>query len=145
MNDLHSGRGMRNEKPPFTAIVCPGCGNEYLHRVGVMSFDRKEDFAVGKRTTIIVHEETDSSVSVGVSRLEGNPSCRRGGMTILFWCENCDECSRMDIAQHKGHELTRMVMVVRKHHVLEDDSADGPPRPSEISQLLKVKPEDTTP
>ena len=37
--------------------------------------------------------------------LEGNPSGRRQGVTIRFWCEGCAQRSVLTIAQHKGATL----------------------------------------
>jgi hypothetical protein len=34
--------------------------------------------------------------------MAGNPSGRRSGLTVLFWCECCHRITRLDIEQHKG-------------------------------------------
>jgi hypothetical protein len=31
-----------------------------------------------------------------------NPSSRRGGIAIRFWCEGCPFISELTLAQHKG-------------------------------------------
>ena len=37
--------------------------------------------------------------------LKGNPSARRDGLAIRFWCESCDARPVLTIAQHKGSTL----------------------------------------
>jgi hypothetical protein len=32
----------------------------------------------------------------------GNPSSRRGGVAIRFWCEGCDSAPELTLEQHKG-------------------------------------------
>ena len=70
-----------------------------LHHDSVDVYMRVEDAAKG------VHVRCKSGKGVAIiNDLSGNPSSRRGGIVIGFWCENCGERSRLSIAQHKGHE-----------------------------------------
>jgi hypothetical protein len=81
-------------------IRCAVCGKAYgLHHDSVDVYMRVEDAAKG------VHVRCKSGKGVAIiNDLSGNPSSRRGGIVIGFWCENCGERSRLSIAQHKGHE-----------------------------------------
>lgn len=82
--------------PLGASLLCPGCGAANLHHDRVETFDRGEDAPEGLRT--IVSEGT-----VQVSRaLDGNPSPRRDGVLISFWCELCSAKPQLRIAQHKG-------------------------------------------
>lgn len=84
----------------YPALVCPCCSEHYLHHGTITVFDRGEDDERGLATTL-----NDGSVRV-VTDLAGNPSSRRDGMRIQFWCEYSQ---RTDIAlviqQHKGATL----------------------------------------
>lgn len=37
--------------------------------------------------------------------LSGNPSARRDGLRVHFWCEFCGDGLTLNIAQHKGVTL----------------------------------------
>jgi hypothetical protein len=86
-----------------TLLRCPRCGDDYLHHTRVEVFDREEDAAVGLHTTA-------GAEDVRVDRdLSQNPSSRRDGIAIAFYCEMCDGNSDgpgpgvvLTIAQHKG-------------------------------------------
>jgi hypothetical protein len=79
---------------------CPACGGLNLHHEEIKVFCRKEDAAAVTETTVnalrSVTETTDGSL---------NPSARRGGVTIRFWCEDCHARPVLQIAQHKGSSL----------------------------------------
>lgn len=83
-----------HSQPPV--LSCPGCRVPNLHHYKVEVFERKEDALEGLR---VVVERGALSTTPG---LDGNPSHRRGAVSIYFWCESCREISRMDIVQHKG-------------------------------------------
>ena len=81
-------------------LMCPSCrgGSNNLHHttVHVFALDREED-SPGTHVEVSVRGE------VKVDRkMAGNPSSRRHGLTIDFWCENCLDINRLQIAQHKG-------------------------------------------
>lgn len=81
-------------------LACPGCGSENLHHETVLVFSRQED-AENVRRTIVM---PDGRCNVGVVKndMSGNPSSRRDGLTIMFWCECCDTKPMLCVAQHKG-------------------------------------------
>ena len=99
-------------------LQCPGCGDGALHHAGLVSYDRVEDAA----ETMVTELRPDGSLSryPRASQFTENPSSRRDGIAIRFWCEQCwcEQCSRMGrdpadlpdppaayeltISQHKG-------------------------------------------
>ena len=86
-------------------LLCPRCGNSYLHHRGVVAYDRSEDAETVLKTSVEVGKTTVQLVAQADS---GNPSSRRDGLVIQFWCENCgggDDGSsviELTLAQHKG-------------------------------------------
>ena len=81
-------------------LVCPKCGDTYLHHGRVRIFTRLgED---GTRGCLVNSYGFDTTVSANAS-MNGCPSSRRDGMTIEMNCEICGEdIGRLVIAQHKG-------------------------------------------
>jgi hypothetical protein len=78
-------------------LCCPSCGSDYLHHGDVTIFERVEDPPGARVTTV--------SASGCLTRMtdgKGNPSSRRDGLTIQFWCEGCSSRPVLRIAQHKG-------------------------------------------
>lgn len=83
-------------------LTCPHCGNNYLHHGEVTVFFRNEDEPLVVVTRI---EGGSASVDVVPTPASGNPSSRRDGLTVNFWCEGCGRSSELTIAQHKGISL----------------------------------------
>lgn len=78
-------------------LLCPSCSSNYLHHAGVEVFECGEDATHGVHVTVADGKATcDSS-------LDGNPSARRHGLKITFWCEGCDVKPVLSISQHKGN------------------------------------------
>ena len=95
--DLSTG-GDADEHP----LLCANCGEGYgLHHYEVQTFSRREDAEKGLHVTVNIKGD---EVQVN-DRLYDNPSSRRGGIVIKFWCELCGVDSILHIAQHKGAEL----------------------------------------
>lgn len=64
-------------------LKCPSCDSNALHHEKVEVFDREDDETEGLHVVI-------SGGKVTTDRnLDGNPSRRRNGLSISFWCENC--------------------------------------------------------
>ncbi|MBN8968584.1 MAG: hypothetical protein J0G95_09000 [Rhizobiales bacterium] len=84
-------------------LSCPRCGSDYLHHTGAEFFERDED---GPSEIKITVEGGTVRTSVIPSTNSGNPSTRRHGMKVIFFCENCKgengDAIEMNIAQHKG-------------------------------------------
>ncbi len=89
-------------------LLCPRCHGEYLHHSRVDIYDRSEDAGTGTHVVAGVEfPRTDGDMA-------GNPSARRHGLTVWFWCEFCDSTADEDgaadtgegivlhIVQHKG-------------------------------------------
>lgn len=88
-------------------VRCPHCLYDYMHQDKVEVFDRQEDADVG------IHAIVTAGKATFNYSMNGNPSSRRDGVRIEFFCEGCDKRSVMTIIQHKGQTFTEM-------RVLED-------------------------
>lgn len=91
-------------------LLCPVCNGNNLHHNAVIHYHRRED-ADAVRVTSVEGDEFNSSIVP--NETSGNPSRRRDGIAIEFWCENCHgggedsdtefpEYFRLQIQQHKG-------------------------------------------
>ncbi len=85
-------------------LLCPKCGNNYLHQRTVQIFNRDEDAHAVRVTTV---DDKATHEAFIANELSLNPSKRRHGMRIGFYCEVCDgeietESKFLNIAQHKG-------------------------------------------
>lgn len=77
--------------------LCPDCGGNNLHHGKVEVFTRDaEDSDVG------IHVSTDGAKATIDGCLDDNPSRRRDGLNVHFWCENCRSHPILSIVQHKG-------------------------------------------
>lgn len=107
-------------------IECPECGSFHTHHDLVQIFDRGEDAAVGMYVEVQTGPRLDDPPPVerplgAITRQnsimfsgrysgpefdgELNPSRRRHGLRIWFWCENCWGYFGLALAQHKGHSF----------------------------------------
>lgn len=77
-------------------LLCPSCGSNYLHHDKVEVFEREDDAETGLHVTV---ENGKASID---NELESNPSRRRNGIKIHFWCEGCSAKPVLSISQHKG-------------------------------------------
>jgi hypothetical protein len=85
-----------------TTLVCPGCGGPNLHHSRVEVFERRrEDSPDGFHVAV----DCDAATATVDSAIVGNPSERRGGISVILWCEGCEATSRLDLAQDKGRTL----------------------------------------
>lgn len=87
-------------------LHCPKCqqmGN--LHHDTVQVFNRStEDSDSGLLVTVQELAVQATSVA-GVVSYPRNPSTRRDGVSIHFWCECCNLDAELVIAQHKGNTI----------------------------------------
>ena len=79
------------------AFKCPICGGENLHHDAVDVYFRKHEDAPEGMFIRCADDASIKSISP-----EGNPSNRRDGLVITFWCESCDDRPQLAILQHKG-------------------------------------------
>lgn len=82
-------------------LVCPSCGESYLHQTEVTTYWRDEDANTGLRNI------SSAKRSLVDDSMAGNPSDRRQGLTIRFDCESCDATPVLTIVQHKGNTFLR--------------------------------------
>ena len=81
-------------------LLCAACGGEYTHCESVESFEQlNEDF---NKSGVHVTVKGYAQISVDCD-MSGNPSHRRDGVKLTFWCEYCEKKSVLTIAQHKGN------------------------------------------
>ncbi len=84
------------------ALLCPHCSSEYLHHTHIINYDRAED----EETIVTVIEHIDDGynceTSLPAAKPKDNPSARRHGLEVQFYCEACTAISKLRIAQHKG-------------------------------------------
>ncbi|WP_193090875.1 hypothetical protein [Halomonas colorata] len=90
-------------------LQCPNCKGNYLHHDRVEIFERQEDAKTG------IHVTVENGSSVQDTSMAGNPSTRRHGLNIFFWCEFCDAVPVLTIAQHKGNTLVDMDFTIDKN------------------------------
>jgi len=77
-------------------LYCPNCGEPYLHHRVVNVYSRHED-GPSQLTSVTA----DGAVTVQPN-VAGNPSARRDGVAIKFFCEQCGGGFALELAQHKG-------------------------------------------
>ena len=82
-------------------LICPHCREKYsyLHHDQVTVYSRDEDSPRVTKTVVRDHLAEISTIDNDTS---GNPSSRRDGVAIRFWCELCHTISELTFAQHKG-------------------------------------------
>jgi len=85
------------EKDFGAELLCPNCEGNYLHHGEVEIFECGEDAGHGIHVTV-----SDGKATMDTS-LKGNPSSRRHGLKINFWCEQCHAKSLLLVKQHKGN------------------------------------------
>jgi len=77
-------------------LLCAHCGGDYTHHTRIDVYERIEDAEEG------IHVCVDRGKVWGDDDMHGNPSGRRTGVTVTYYCEHCDHESVLKIAQHKG-------------------------------------------
>jgi hypothetical protein len=83
-------------------LCCPSCGDDegYLHHTDITVFSRPvED---GPVTETRVHHDGSVRTFPPDKGRRHNPSNRRDGLAIAFWCEHCGEGHELTLEQHKG-------------------------------------------
>ena len=81
-------------------LACPYCGDDgYLHHDLVQVYSReREDSDSGIHATV-----SSKHLSAYADKdMRKNPSSRRDGITISFWCETCDSTYLLTISQDRG-------------------------------------------
>ena len=118
-------------------IVCPNCGNGYLHHESVGIWDRGEDDVNGKNLLITgIGDWNDKPLSFRFNDEHGmtwNPSPRRGGIRIQFSCECCSAVPVLAIYQHKGCTIIEWTDL----NLPEEKHKRQPIKPSLRFEILK--------
>jgi len=80
----------------YQVLACPICGDLNAHHSAIEVYDRSEDEEGG------LHIRAERG-KIAIDRtLTHNPSTRRDGLVIEFWCEGCSGRFVISLAQHKG-------------------------------------------
>jgi len=112
-------------------LRCASCGSYLIHHSKVEIWDRDEDEEKGLHVCVDFED-----VSIDRS-MAGNPSDRRHGLAIYFWCENCKANNALVLSQHKGntfiHWSTAEELSKQK---LADQDEDAKISAAESEQLL---------
>jgi len=103
--------------PDYGVLCCASCGSPFLHHIRAEAFSRMEDSETGfhirtQNLTKVNSPEgevfnevtTDWEASIDMN-MAGNPSARRSGVLITFYCEECEDLTVLSIFQHKGNTL----------------------------------------
>ena len=78
-------------------LLCPNCGFDYTHEISMDCW-----FRFSEESNDCNHTHVDSENAFVDGDISGNPSDRRNGFTMVYYCENCNAISQLEIAQHKG-------------------------------------------
>ena len=82
-------------------LQCPHCNGEHLHHIRTEVYCRADEDA--NYGTMLIADECSRWNHVKFeSSFSNNPSTRRNGIRILFYCETCPERPILNIIQHKG-------------------------------------------
>jgi len=84
-------------------LDCPSCGENYLHLEGVRVFGRKEDEETTQVTLVKTEGQYPPKTAAKESASVDNPSDRRDGTQMIFFCEVCSIKYVLNFAQHKGY------------------------------------------
>lgn len=96
----------RNNQGHGYALRCPACGGDFLHHDRIDVYEPcHEDAETGQHVTV---EWQGTSITTD---LAGNPSGRRNGLTIRFWCEGCAFRPVLHFLQHKGTTYVHMTAI----------------------------------
>lgn len=93
---------MKKIEMDYGMLQCPVCDSINLHQDTVAIYNCKEDENIG------THVEVDWDKVTMDNKMTDNPSPRRHGLSIHFWCEQCSENhpgSILNIYQHKGSTI----------------------------------------
>lgn len=84
-------------------LGCPLCGDTNgLHHATVEIWDQNEDADTGLHVMVDRADPWKAGILTADTSMAGNPSSRRHGMKIKFFCELCGSWSFVSLAQHKG-------------------------------------------
>jgi hypothetical protein len=85
-----------NLKNQYT-LCCPACGSAWAHHGAVTVYTRREEDGAATKTCVL----PDGTVQQNIGK-HHNPSGRRDGLAIQFYCEQGCGPIELTIEQHKG-------------------------------------------
>lgn len=94
-------RDLKISKDGNQELLCPDCGNNYMHHLEIHVTTRDGEDQGGTIATI-AQDGSTSLRRVGATQIPG----RRDSLQISFWCEACGEDAPqkiLQILQHKGN------------------------------------------
>lgn len=103
-------------------LTCPGCGHGNLHQDTVGVYHNR-DARTGKEQSVVVSGHSGVAIADVPRAASLNPSNRRDGIRIGFWCEH--ECDVPDLLIYQVKGLT---------FVRWDDERKLPPCPQAINE-----------
>lgn len=92
-----------NEFPVLQCAHCVKGDAIWMHQYQVELYERVGGEEDGQCYMIGVN--APDVVFIPITPEANNPSSRRDGMKIYFWCEWCDRDTILEISQHKGQTL----------------------------------------
>lgn len=84
-------------------LLCPRCGGGNLHHGLIEAHERNEDSGPGVKVVI------DGTHLQAYPVPANDMPWRRNQLVITFRCEGCEECSSLEIRQHKGSTIVQWV------------------------------------
>jgi len=81
-----------------SSLICPICEGDNLHQQAVAFYDHTPTGNRGFFITPDIEGVEHNSLHADLF----NPSSRRQGMRVSFWCEHCRETPDLLVVQHKG-------------------------------------------
>lgn len=93
----------RDTYPGEGVLCCPVCKGFYTHHYAVVAYACEED-----QKAVVTAIPTNKYAVEGFNIPE-NPSARRDGVAVMFFCEECAARFRVTIAQHKGSTYFKAV------------------------------------
>ena len=82
---------------PEEPLLCPACGEDYLHQQGVRILQRFREDGDGTEVVVLSAHRVQMQ-PLAAAEIPG----RRDSIEISFTCEHCDAIPALWISQHKG-------------------------------------------
>lgn len=95
-----------DDDPASKILLCAGCGGADTHQFRVDIYEReREDDESGVHVFVEGDPTMEWDPKVGIDNtasMVDNPSGRRNGLSVHFYCEECRAVTKLSISQHKG-------------------------------------------
>lgn len=134
----------------YGVLLCPGCGETNLHHDCIDICERPEDAETGLHVRVMggdVAWNDDGERSPARRTflvddcMDSNPSGRRQGLSVWFWCESCRHRSQLTIAQHKGSTFIEFLTEEQIKQRDEDSKLGVAERLRRLSKAIERAPE----